>query len=72
MKGLSSYNLIFIILIFLAIYFILSIFNTKEPFIPAINSMYRPFVRNTRISINNTFNKLNRHIDNYLRRSGIK
>jgi hypothetical protein len=48
--------------------------NYKESFInipsfPKINSIYRPMMRNARLSINNSVNSFSTKIDNYLRKN---
>jgi hypothetical protein len=47
----------------------------KESFInisiPKINSIYRPMVRNARLSINRTVNTMTTKIDNFLRKNKI-
>jgi hypothetical protein len=46
--------------------------NYSEAFtIPAITSMYRPMVRNARVSMNNTANSLGIKLDNMLRKKGL-
>jgi hypothetical protein len=47
----------------------------KESFInisiPKINSIYRPMVRNARLSINNSVNSMSTKVDNFLRKNKI-
>uniref|UniRef100_A0A6C0KVR5 Uncharacterized protein n=1 Tax=viral metagenome TaxID=1070528 RepID=A0A6C0KVR5_9ZZZZ len=49
--------------------------ENKESFInisiPKINSIYRPMVRNARLSINRTVNSMTTKIDNFLRKNKI-
>jgi len=39
------------------------------PSFPKINSIYRPMVRNARLSINNSVNSFSTKVDNYLRKN---
>ena len=44
--------------------------NNKEGFtIPKINSVVRPMIRNTRLSINRSVNSFSTKVDNYLRKN---
>ena len=46
--------------------------NYREAFtIPAITSMYRPMVRNARVSMNNTVNSISTKLNNTLRKNGL-
>ena len=44
--------------------------SNKEGFtIPKINSIFRPMIRNTRLSINRNVNSFSTKVDNYLRKN---
>ena len=43
----------------------------KEPFTPAINSIYRPIIRSTRMLSEGFYNKSTSNISNLFRRFGI-
>jgi hypothetical protein len=47
--------------------------NYKESFIsiPKLNSVIRPMIRNTRISINNSVNSFSTKMDNFLRKNKL-
>lgn len=42
-----------------------------EEFTPKIRQMYRPYIRNTRITGENFYNKTNSNVSNLLRKIGI-
>ena len=44
--------------------------NIESFTIPNLNSIYRPFVRNCRMSMNNNMNSLGMNLDNVLRKNG--
>jgi hypothetical protein len=47
--------------------------NNREGFValPKLNSIYRPMIRNTRLSINSSVNKFSTKVDNFLRKNKI-
>jgi hypothetical protein len=82
MKKINSFNYIpFFIFITIAAFLTAFVYlqlmkdinspaNNKEGFtIPKINSVVRPMIRNTRLSINRNVNSFSTKVDNYLRKN---
>ena len=72
-KKLYNYLFLFIIL-FLAIfigYYVGLIKDKKEPFIPAINTIYRPYVRNIKIAVTDKINMAHKHASLLLKKFKI-
>ncbi len=63
------------ILILLFIIIIISITyyqqQQKESFIPAINRMYRPHVRNARVYLNNSLTTTSNYMTSLIRKTGL-
>ena len=60
----------FLILIIIIFAYVNSL-HTVEKFTPAINGIYRPIVRNTRIISEGFYNKTTSNISNLFRKFGI-
>ncbi len=74
MYMLKFHNLIlmlFILLFIMSIYNSVNLFQTKESFTPKIREMYRPYVRNTRIIYENTFDHSLYRINRFFRNVGM-
>ena len=63
------YNSILVIIILLFAYY--NTVSSIEPFTPALQSIYRPVVRNTRIIGEGFYNKTSSNITNLFRKFGI-
>jgi hypothetical protein len=68
MKNLIYNCVLFLIIVIFA--YINSV-HTVEGFTPKIREMYRPYVRNARISGQEFYNKSNSNISNLFRKFGI-
>lgn len=75
MKNKLYYLIILSILIFVTLIFIKNlteqINNNYEPFTPKIREMYRPFIRNTRITYQNMYDNSYKNIINWFRKYKI-
>ena len=60
--------LLFIIIIILITYYQQ---QQKEPFIPAINRMYRPHVRNARVYLNDKMTTTSNYMTSLIRKTGL-
>jgi hypothetical protein len=72
-KQLYNYLFLFVIL-FLAIfigYYVGLIKDKKEPFIPAINTLYRPHVRNIKLAVTDKINMAHKHVSLLLKKFKI-
>jgi hypothetical protein len=70
MKYLLIYFcLIIIILVNIGLYTIN--YKISEPFTPGIRKIYRPYIRNSRIFYQNTYNKYRQHTSNLFKKFGI-
>ncbi len=68
-------NNIFIYLFLICIILVFSFYNTythlNESFTPAINSLYRPYLRTARNYTENFYNNTNTHFKRFLRKTGL-
>ena len=64
----------YIIIILLSIFIIAYNSYTKEtePFVPAINKLYRPHVRNIRMYVTESMNNIQKHSHVFLKRIGLQ
>lgn len=70
MKKVYCYYIILIAIILFVSYYN-TINSTEEGFIPFINKIYRPYVRNARVYSENLFNKKKVELHNILKKHSI-
>lgn len=64
-------GLVLIIIIATIYYYQCQVQQQKEPFIPAINRMYRPHVRNARVYLNNSLTTTSNYMTSLIRKTGL-
>jgi uncharacterized protein YxeA len=62
---------ILIILVLIALWVIISKKTSKEGFVPFVNRLYRPHVRNFKRFVSENFVSTNKYANNFLKKAGI-
>lgn len=64
-------HLLFILLFSIVIIYFVNTNNTKEGFIPAIKSIYKPYIRSMNTFLTSKFNRISLYSNNFFKKNKI-